>query len=71
MRRFFIRLICVSMIVAIIAGTLIGTWYNFFDKKEPQESNRVIGSEYPRLLYGKVVEIIEEGKIFYDPTLFE
>ena len=63
MRSFFIRLICVSMIVAIIAGTLIGTWYNFFDKKEPQESNRVIGSEYPRLLYGKVVEKIEEGKV--------
>ena len=55
MRSFFIRLICVSMIVAIIAGTLIGTWYILFDKKEPQESNRVIGTEYPKLLYGKVV----------------
>ena len=64
MRSFFIRLICVSMIVAIIAGTLIGTWYILFDKKEPQESNRVIGTEYPKLLYGKVVEKIETGFVF-------
>ena len=63
MKSILIRLTCISIIVAISVGTLIGIGYILFDKEETQESNRMIGSKYPRTVYGKVVEKIEEGKV--------